>query len=271
MRLGERTGQCNGATSRREAALPKNEVPTSRLKTHPSALEHGKEWRNILPLRPKNAPSPAKHFGRRRRILRHGKAAGESIRPIQRISQYTRSKARCVVVGLARLAPICFFTAPLVVRFGILCTFIFTLWLGAGRGRIVLRAFARHNSRCSTLSSGPSALTQPPAPAAVLVFALPSPAHLQFPPVVFVTLPSIKTAQNTCLQGSKVSSSSSSSSSLPGDTLGGSVVVLSAYSLVTGRAFFFLKRLVRLSLRLFNSPATPVFTLMRLSRWSFVL
>ena len=98
-------GGGGGATSRREAALPKNEVPTSRLKTHPSALEHGKEWRNILLLRPKNAPSPAKHFGRRRRILRHGKAAGESIRSIQRISQYTRSKARCVVVGLARLAP----------------------------------------------------------------------------------------------------------------------------------------------------------------------
>ena len=102
---GPVSGGGGGATSRREAALPKNEVPTSRLKTHPSALEHGKEWRNILLLRPKNAPSPAKHFGRRRRILRHGKAAGESIRSIQRISQYTRSKARCVVVGLAGLAP----------------------------------------------------------------------------------------------------------------------------------------------------------------------
>ena len=102
---GPVSGGGGGATSRREAALPKNEVPTSRLKTHPSALEHGKEWRNILLLRPKNAPSPAKHFGQRRRILRHGKAAGESIRSIQRISQYTRSKARCVVVGLARLAP----------------------------------------------------------------------------------------------------------------------------------------------------------------------
>ena len=102
---GPVSGGGGGATSRREAALPKNEVPTSRLKTHPSALEHGKEWRTILLLRPKNAPSPAKHFGRRRRILRHGKAAGESIRSIQRISQYTRSKARCVVVGLARLAP----------------------------------------------------------------------------------------------------------------------------------------------------------------------
>lgn len=41
-------GGGGGATSRREAALPKNEVPTSRLKTHPSALEHGKEWRTIL-------------------------------------------------------------------------------------------------------------------------------------------------------------------------------------------------------------------------------
>jgi hypothetical protein len=102
---GPVSGGGGGATSRREAALPKNEVPTRRLKTYPSALEHGKEWRNILLLRPKNGPSPAKNFGRRRRILRHGKAAGESIRSIQRIPQYTRSKARCVVVGLARLAP----------------------------------------------------------------------------------------------------------------------------------------------------------------------
>jgi len=45
---GPVSGGGGGATSRREAALPKNEVPTSRLKTHPSALEHGKEWRNIL-------------------------------------------------------------------------------------------------------------------------------------------------------------------------------------------------------------------------------
>ena len=50
---GPVSGGGGGATSRREAALPKNEVPTSRLKTHPSALEHGKEWRNILLLRPK--------------------------------------------------------------------------------------------------------------------------------------------------------------------------------------------------------------------------
>jgi len=36
-------GCATSATSRREAALPKNEVHTRRLKTHPSALEHGKE------------------------------------------------------------------------------------------------------------------------------------------------------------------------------------------------------------------------------------
>jgi hypothetical protein len=36
------------ATSRRDAALPKNEVRTRRLKTRLSALEHGKEWRAVL-------------------------------------------------------------------------------------------------------------------------------------------------------------------------------------------------------------------------------
>jgi hypothetical protein len=47
-----------------EAALPKNEAHTRRLKTHLSALDHGREWVTKSPLRQKNTPSPAGHFGR---------------------------------------------------------------------------------------------------------------------------------------------------------------------------------------------------------------
>jgi hypothetical protein len=57
------TARCFGSGAGRRC--PKNEARTRRLKMHLRALDRGKEWVTKSALRPKNAPSPAGHFGRR--------------------------------------------------------------------------------------------------------------------------------------------------------------------------------------------------------------
>jgi hypothetical protein len=109
------------ATSRREAAQPKNEARIRRLKTHPSSLEHEKEWRNAQCCSP---------------LIKKRAFTCRAPRSIQRIWLHTRSKARHVVDGSIRLAPprekqkathrrglapcfflLCFFLTPLVPCF----------------------------------------------------------------------------------------------------------------------------------------------------------
>jgi hypothetical protein len=71
------TRNSHARTSKREAALPKNEAHTRRLKTHLSALDHGREWVTKCVLRRKNAPSSrAEHFGRRADLATGGVPVG---------------------------------------------------------------------------------------------------------------------------------------------------------------------------------------------------